>query len=462
MTIVAGYVRISLQTDESTSVEAQTQILTRWAEANSHEIQLYTDEGISGSKDVERPAFERMRLDIQAGLISKVIVKSIDRLGRNLKRFVDFDLECKQYGASIFAIEQNLDTGQAQGKMMLSLLSIFAEHESEMLAQRQRTSIAYRRSIGRNVHKTPLGYKSVTRDGGQYLEIDPEESPTVRALVDDLLVGSSVGAVARNLNERGLLTKGGKKWTTSPVGNIARNCQIVGMTKIGDDVLRESNGLPRIEEHLQIITLEEWQALQKVLDKRNKERPQGDAGERQLLYGLACCGNCGRLLVRETTKNHSRYRCAGKARAQNSCTAPVAVREHILDPFVLAQIEPLLDMPATTLSREQDPVALQRRLLLEAEVTLLSTSMGTLPPEDVPQAAVRLAELMMQRDGVVIEEITTRVESDQTLRDWFEFDPRKVLSMMLEQISVKSGHGPMADRVVMVWREDADHAYYSH
>ena len=140
----------------------------------------------------------------------------------------------------------------------------------------------------------------------------------------------------------------------------------------------------------------------------------------------------------------------------------MAVREHILDPFVLAQIEPLLDMPATTLSREQDPVALQRRLLLEAEVTLLSTSMGTLPPEDVPQAAVRLAELMMQRDGVVIEEITTRVESDQTLRDWFEFDPRKVLSMMLEQISVKSGHGPMADRVVMVWREDADHAYYSH
>jgi site-specific DNA recombinase len=226
-----GYIRISLITEESTSIEAQELILTRWAQANGHEVHLYIDEGISGSKDVERPAFERMRLDIQAGLISKVIVKSIDRLGRNLKRFVDFDLECKEHGVSIFAIEQNLDTGQAQGKMMLSLLSIFAEHESEMLAQRQRTSIAYRRSIGRNVHKTPLGFSSVTRDGGQYLKIDPEESPTVRALVDGLLAGSSVGAVARDLNDRGLLTKGGKKWTTSPVGNIARNCQIVGMTK---------------------------------------------------------------------------------------------------------------------------------------------------------------------------------------------------------------------------------------
>ena len=114
MSLVAGYVRISLQTDESTSVEAQTQILTRWAQANSREIQIYADEGISGSKDVERPAFERMRLDIQAGLITKVIVKSIDRLGRNLKRFVDFDLECKQYGASIFAIEQNLDFCRAR------------------------------------------------------------------------------------------------------------------------------------------------------------------------------------------------------------------------------------------------------------------------------------------------------------------------------------------------------------
>ena len=457
MSLVAGYLRISLQTDESVSIDAQSQILTRWAEANSHEIQLYTDEGISGSKDVERPAFERMRLDIQAGLITKVIVKSIDRLGRNLKRFVDFDLECKQYGASIFAIEQNLDTGQAQGKMMLSLLSIFAEHESDMIGQRQRTSIAYRRSIGRSVNMPPLGYRSVTRDGGQYLEIDEEHAPTVRALVEGLLGGSSVRAVARDLNERGLLPKSGKNWTSAPLGRLAQNPQIVGMTKVGEDVFRDSNGLPRIDEDLQIISLSEWYELQEVFVERNKARPHGDAGERQLLYGLACCGNCGRILVRDTTKNYSRYRCTGKTQQNNPCTAPVLVREHVLDTYITEQIEPLLDLPATTLNRERDPVAVQRQMLLDAEVTLLTNNMRSLPGSEIAHAAQRLTALIDERDAVEITEVVTRVESDQTLRDWYANDPRHVLSILVGQVSVKSGQVPIDQRVDVYWSEYEDY-----
>jgi hypothetical protein len=189
------------------------------------------------------------------------------------------------------------------------------------------------------------------------------------------------------------------------------------------------------------------------MDKRNKERPQGDAGERQLLYGLARCGSCKRLLVRETTEHHSRYRCTGKARQQNPCKAPVAVREHILDPFVLAKIEPLLDLPAITMNRESDPVALQRRLLLDAEVTLLSTSMGTIAPSEVTEAAVRLTALMEERDAVEIKEVITKTASDQSLRDWYEDDPRRVLAMMIEQVRVVSGYGTIKERTEIVWHE---------
>ncbi|MBT5806094.1 MAG: recombinase family protein, partial [Actinobacteria bacterium] len=57
MGIIAGYVRISLDTDESTSVEAQTAILERWAAGQDQPIELYVDRGISGSKDVLRPQF---------------------------------------------------------------------------------------------------------------------------------------------------------------------------------------------------------------------------------------------------------------------------------------------------------------------------------------------------------------------------------------------------------------------
>ena len=457
MLIIAGYIRVSLDTEPGTSIEAQTEILEKWAAAQDREIRLYIDRGISASKDILRPQFEQLRLDVKSGLVDKIVVKSADRLSRNLRRFVEFADEAREHNTEIISIEQGIDTSTSVGVLMLQLLSTFAEFEANQIGQRQKTSIAHRRSVGRSVNMPPLGYRSVTRDGGQFLEIDPEHAPTVRALVEGLLSGSSVRAVARDLNERGLLPKSGKNWTSAPLGRLAQNPQIVGFTKVGNDVYRDSNGLPRIDEDLQIINLSEWYELQEVLAQRNKARPHGDAGERQLLYGLACCGNCGRILVRDTTKNYSRYRCTGKTQQNNPCNAPVLVREHVLDNYVTEQIEPLLDLPATTLSREQDPVALQRRLLLEAEVTLLSTSMGSLQPEAVPEAAVRLADLITERDAVKIEEIVTRVESNETLRDWYQNDPRHVLSMLIEQVSVKSGQVPIAKRVDVHWNEYEDY-----
>ena len=457
MLIIAGYIRVSLDTEPGTSIEAQTEILEKWAAAQDREIRLYIDRGISASKDILRPQFEQLRLDVKSGLVDKIVVKSADRLSRNLRRFVEFADEAREHNTEIISIEQGIDTSTSVGVLMLQLLSTFAEFEANQIGQRQKTSIAHRRSVGRSVNMPPLGYRSVTRDGGQFLEIDPEHAPTVRALVEGLLSGSSVRAVARDLNERGLLPKSGKNWTSAPLGRLAQNPQIVGFTKVGNDVYRDSNGLPRIDEDLQIINLSEWYELQEVLAQRNKARPHGDAGDRQLLYGLAGCGNCGRILVRDTTKNYSRYRCTGKTQQNNPCNAPVLVREHVLDNYVTEQIEPLLDLPATTLNREQEPGALQRRLLLEAEVTLLSTSMGSLQPEAVPEAAVRLADLITERDAVKIEEIVTRVESNETLRDWYQNDPRHVLSMLIEQVSVKSGQVPIAKRVDVHWNEYEDY-----
>lgn len=456
MTLVAGYVRISLHTDESTSVEGQAQILTRWAEAHGHTTQLYTDEGYSGGKNIERPAFERMRLDIQAGAISKVVVKSIDRLGRNLKRFVDFDLECKQHGASIFAIEQNLDTGQATGKMMLSLLSIFAEHEADQIGQRMKTSVANRLSQGRAIGKAPLGYRNVTRDGGKWREIDPQQALIVRALVESVIAGETLSTVAKMLNDQNMLPESGKSWVTGTVGILARNPQIVGMRKNGDGVFRDSSGLPVIDTDLQIISLSEWQALESALAQRTKERPQSVTSDRLLLFGLACCAACGGTMRRARSHNQPSYRCS-RYDAVPKCEAPVSITAKNLDDYVLAQVEPLLDLPAVSIQRERDPVALQKKQLLDAEVTLLTASMGTLPPGDVAEAAVRLTALMEQRDAVEVTEIVTRTGTDQTLRDWWHEDKRSALFNAIEKIYV-TRNNRLKDRVTIHWHEDENYA----
>jgi len=457
MGIIAGYVRISLDTDESTSVEAQTAILERWAAAQDQPIELYVDRGISGSKDVLRPQFERLRLDIQSGLVDKVVVKSADRLSRNLRRFVEFADEAKQHNTTIHAVEQGIDTGTAVGVLMLQLLSTFAEFEAAQTAQRVKTSIAHRKTLGRSVSMPPLGFRSVTRDGGQYLEIDHEHAPTVIALVEGLVSGGSIHAVAKDLNSRGLLPKSGKRWTSASLGKVARNPQIVGMTKSGDNVIRDGAGLPRIEEHLQIIGLQEWQELQSALDQRSSNRPQGLAQERQLLYGLACCAACGRLLTRDKSRQGSRYRCTGARHQTRTCTSPAGIQEDILDDYIVAHIQPMLDTPAVTLERTQDPVALQKRLLFDAEIEALSGSLGSLPSQDIPEAAVRLAKLVDERDAVEVVEVVTKTESGQTLREMFDDDPRKVLAIMIEQISVKKGHFTLTEKIQIIWREDVEH-----
>ena len=454
MRITAGYVRISLDTDESTSVEAQTSILEKWAAAQDVKLELYIDRGISGSKDVLRPQFERLRLDVTSGLVDKIVVKSADRLSRNLRKFVEFADEAKQHNTTIFAVEQGIDTGTAVGVLMLQLLSTFAEFEATQISQRQTTSQAHRRTLGRSTNLPPIGYRSITRDGGQYLELDPEHAPTVRALVDGILAGDSMWAVAKTLNSQGLLPKSGKQWTSASVGKVAQNPRLVGMTKDGDDVVRDSKGLPRIEEHLQIVSLSEWQEMQKLRATRASQHPHGPGHERQLLYGLARCQNCGRLLLRDTASRYSRYRCVGWSQQKRACDAPTIMADHRLDEYVTNEIQPFLDMPATTFERTQDPVALQKRMLYDAEITALTSTMGALPPTGIAEAAGRLTTLIEQRDAVQVDEVVTQIETGETLRDWWATEPSRVLAMMIEQVIVSRGRLPVKDRVEIVWREN--------
>ena len=451
MPLIAGYIRISQATDESTSVAAQTALVSQWAASQGHELQLYVDEGVSGSRDVERPAFDRMVLDLQAGLISKVVVKSIDRLGRNLKRFVDFDLECKTHGASIFAIEQNLDTGQAQGKLMLQLLSTFAEFEAEQIGQRIRTSMAYRVATGRAIGAPPLGYRNVTRDGGQYREIDPEQAQIVHTAVTAVIAGESLRGVARILNQQNLLPVSGVQWHPARIRETCTNPTIVGMRKMGKDVYRDDSGVPVIDKDLQIVTMREWQAVQKALGKRATHQIQGQASKTQMLSGLAVCDTCGGKLRRSGSRHgKGEYRCFNRSSRLKPCQGPVIISEKILESYVTEQVEPLLDLPAVSMIAETDPVAEERKILLDAEVTLLSNSLGKLDPELIAEAAERLTGLVRQRDDIVVGEVVTRVETGQTLRDLWDKDPKIVLEQAILQINVKRGR---TNRVVITWND---------
>ena len=144
MTAIAGYSRISITLEESTSIAAQQQIIDhRAGEYPDPKVVHFTDDGFSGSKDIERPAYNQMIEGIKAGKFDVLLCKSLDRLGRRLLAFTSLVELCNQHNCVVVAIDDHLDSGSAQGILMLQLLSVFAQFEANVMAARQATGQAY-------------------------------------------------------------------------------------------------------------------------------------------------------------------------------------------------------------------------------------------------------------------------------------------------------------------------------
>lgn len=456
---IAGYARLSVTTDESVSIAAQEAILRRWAEANGGDIQMFTDDGYSGSKDIERPAYLRMVGEVQAGMFDVILVKSLDRLGRRLRDFVELADDASRVGCRILAIESGLDTGTPTGRMMLSLLSTFAEFEAAQIGQRQAVSQAYRRKEGRATSGAGMGFRHVKRDDGTYREIEPESAALVREIALRVIGGDSLRATALWLNAEGRLTTRGNRWTAAQVTQLLRNPSIAGQRKHRDDVERGPDGLPVVDTHLQIITTEEWVALQAALDARAVNRMHGPASERLLLQGLATCSGCGRALHRSTSTEQGakviKYVCSGRIRKE--CPSPVTIRASVLDDYVVQALEPLLDLPAVEYTVVQDAQAIERRALIGAEIRALATGLPGAPVDEMVGIAQRIAELTALSEGIEVGSTVEAIDTGVTFRERFEQDPRWVIEQAIEQVEVRRAERGR-ERVVIVWRESGEWA----
>lgn len=118
-----------------------------------------TDECIfldkQSGKDFNRPAYQRLIRMLQAGDV--LVVKSIDRLGRNYEEILEqWRLITKEKGAAIVVLDMpRLDTrsnrdltGTLIADIVLQLLSYVAETERAFIKQRQREGIDAAKSRG--------------------------------------------------------------------------------------------------------------------------------------------------------------------------------------------------------------------------------------------------------------------------------------------------------------------------
>ena len=290
-TRVAAYCRVSTDhEDQETSFEAQQTHFTNLISGNPgwELVGIYADEE-SGTRAQTRENFMRMIADCEAGKIDMVLSKSISRWARNTLDSLKYIRKLKALGIPIFFTKENINTMDAGGEVLVTILASIAQQESASISQNVQIGVRYHYQEGKvcsGVHRL-LGYNR-TPDGS--LVIVPEEAEIVQRIFRDYLDGYSPKHIARMLAEEGVdgnkITSGGtvfeRNWNDQGITYILKNEKYSGdlllqkyytVDFLTKKVASNNGQLPQYfveNSHEPVIPREIFQQVQAEMARRRK------------------------------------------------------------------------------------------------------------------------------------------------------------------------------------------------
>ncbi|MDA9614435.1 recombinase family protein [Pseudomonadota bacterium] len=136
---VVKYQRVSTNNQE---VENQTDSIDKQIDLLNWNCVGEYKETISGTKSRDhRPQLRTLLQDSRKRKFDRVIVYSLDRLGRSVVDVINTINELEEVGVHIFVVKNSIDTSTSQGKLFTYFCSIFGEMERDMIISRQKSSI---------------------------------------------------------------------------------------------------------------------------------------------------------------------------------------------------------------------------------------------------------------------------------------------------------------------------------
>ncbi len=350
---VAAYCRVSTdQEEQESSYEAQISYYTDKIGKNSEwqMAGIFADEGITGTQAKKRPEFLKMIKLCRQRKIDLILTKSLSRFARNTVDSLNYIRELKALGIAIIFEKENINTLQTDTEMMLTIMSCFAQAESESISKNVSWGVRQSFKNG-NVpmqYTRLLGYKK----GADGLpEIVPDEAEIVREIFRRYLDGASMEQIADHLNNMGLTTKGsGSPYRKIAIKRILTNEKYTGdallqKTYVTDCITkktRKNNGeLPMYlvkNHHEPIISKADFNRAQEEMARRSAKRviadklTKGEQGKYSAKYALSellVCGECGTHYRRVTWTakgfKEIKWRCIsriqyGKKKCHNSPT----------------------------------------------------------------------------------------------------------------------------------------------
>jgi len=223
---VAVYVRVSTDDAQQTSsFELQKNYYADMVERheNWRLVDIYADEGISGTSLKNRKQFLRMMEDCKAGKIDLIVTKSVSRFARNIEDFHRClrELASLRPPVNVFFETEGIYSLDDNNELVLSFLSSVAQHESHTKSNSMNRSIDMRFQSGIYLTPSLLGYD---RDEDGNLVINEEEAKTVRLSFLMYLNGCTCQQIAEKLTTLKRMSKKGiVQWSSNSVLGILQN-----------------------------------------------------------------------------------------------------------------------------------------------------------------------------------------------------------------------------------------------
>ncbi len=354
---VAGYARVSTDSDEQfTSYEAQVDYYTQFIKSKPDWtfVDVYTDEGISGTNTKHRAGFNKMIQDALAGKIDLIVTKSISRFARNTVDTLTNVRTLKEHNVEVYFEKENIYTFDSKGEVLITIMSSLAQEESRSISENVTWGHRKRFSDG----KVSLGYSSFLGyekgpDKDHPLVIVEEQAAIVRRIYTMFIDGKTPFTIAKPLTEEGVPTPGGKsKWGSAVVESILTNEKYKGSAllqkKFTVDFLqhkmKENNGeVPQYyieHSHDAIIPPEDWELVQLEMTRRKAlgRRYSGNS-----VFGARLiCEDCGGFFGAKTWNSTNKYKrtvwqCNEKFKdKEHRCTTPHLNEDDIRARFIAA------------------------------------------------------------------------------------------------------------------------------
>ena len=225
---VAVYARVSTKsTEQVSSIENQTKYYTEKVEQtpNWDLLQIYSDEGISGTSIKRRKAFQQMVSDALDKKMDLILCASVSRFARNMSECMEqiriLRTANPSHPVGVFFETEGIYTLDPDCRQNLAIHALVADWESANKSQRMILSYDHRICIGQYPVADLLGYRH-TKSGD--LIIEPEEAKTVRFIFLASMAGYDYNEIAEVLTEKQRPTlRGRTEWNASMVRNVLHN-----------------------------------------------------------------------------------------------------------------------------------------------------------------------------------------------------------------------------------------------